>query len=847
MADAPGVRLQVSPRGVPVFHIGDSPRRGPADAEVPLLSDQDAPRGAHGNQGKGQGRSLYPPHLPVPQRRPVSPRGQSPRSPMSPGLTSCVTAEDVSQSKRPGPEFPRLSVGTHRWLRPARPISDYEDHETHDDSDGAPNRFWSVVVIAALIAATLSFLVDEGIVMAGLVRTKLSNGGWLSLMFMVVANTSICVAARLLVRTTIEAEGSGIPEIKTMLFSTAAASKPALKAYLTMKVLTVKAIALMMVVGAGLPIGKEGPFVHIAACITANLDPGFQKSKGAVSHLLLCAVAVGVGTVFSAPLGGVIFALEVMLPQVYDITAYLGCFVASVVSAVMYSALKTYTAGEAVELQPLMSTDVLPREGGECLYPLLRLSLDVILGAICGVAGGLFVRFHSLTSRSLKAWRMPAAAPVAQSSHPAPAPGGAGPALPIRAPKRTTKHDSVLIPQHNWAAEEIPVGDRRGSRHGNGGPVWQPKQKCFSGFGSLLTCLEQTWWRDLFTVGAVAALNTIMVEQLPIIGGRTQPQILSELFSKELLFASNWELSFAGPFNTLVLCFLAKWITTVLALSLPTPTGIVAPTMIIGALIGHTYVALLPEGFKNFLMDTGTGIAFTDGEKGAFAARFAIVGAAAFSAAVSSTFSVAITVFEVIALPNTLLGLSSATLVAVFVGKEISVGFFDQILLNKGLKGVPRISDSEFSRRPASTAMRRLDLHSDCLSHRASLSDMQRLLNKSPEQQFFPVVHYLRGGTEALLVGEMSRAAIQQVLDVRGAWERDLVIDFLEPSQWLQEAQSSTPLLNRMPAHVPPYTQVKDLFLLLKVKQDEQVVYVTSKGRLLGIVTREELLGKDPT
>ena len=41
----------------------------------------------------------------------------------------------------------------------------------------------------------------------------------------------------------------------------------------------------------------------------------------AVSKLLLAACAVGVGASFSAPIGGVIFALELMLPQTYDALA----------------------------------------------------------------------------------------------------------------------------------------------------------------------------------------------------------------------------------------------------------------------------------------------------------------------------------------------------------------------------------------------------------------------------------------------------------------------------------------------------------------------------------------------
>merc|ERR1719362_2016846 len=113
--------------------------------------------------------------------------------------------------------------------------------------------------------------------------------------------------------------------------------------YLSLRVLFVKALGLAMVVGAGLPIGKEGPNCHMAACIARTLDPDYYKKRESsatgqaqISKLLLAAVAVGVGASFSAPIGGVIFALELMLPQVYDNVSYIGCFAAAVIGSLCY-------------------------------------------------------------------------------------------------------------------------------------------------------------------------------------------------------------------------------------------------------------------------------------------------------------------------------------------------------------------------------------------------------------------------------------------------------------------------------------------------------------------------------
>merc|ERR1712232_376443 len=112
--------------------------------------------------------------------------------------------------------------------------------------------------------------------------------------------------------------------------------------------------------------------------------------------------------------------------------------------------------------------------------------------------------------------------------------------------------------------------------------------------------------------------------------------------------------------------------------------------MIIGALIGHVYYSLIPLSVQDMLLGPTDD---TEGMRSAFMARCAIVGAAAFCAAVTRAFSVAITVFEVLALQNSVLPLSSASLMAIFVANEIDPGgFFDHILLAKGFAGVPVIT-----------------------------------------------------------------------------------------------------------------------------------------------------------
>ncbi|VDP17523.1 unnamed protein product [Heligmosomoides polygyrus] len=105
--------------------------------------------------------------------------------------------------------------------------------------------------------------------------------------------------------------GSGIPEMKTILRGFI------LKEYLSFRTLISKMIGLTLSLGSGLPLGKEGPFVHVASALASQLSRFMTRVEGAYenesrSHELLAAgCAVGVACTFSTPIGGVLFSIEV--------------------------------------------------------------------------------------------------------------------------------------------------------------------------------------------------------------------------------------------------------------------------------------------------------------------------------------------------------------------------------------------------------------------------------------------------------------------------------------------------------------------------------------------------------
>jgi len=100
---------------------------------------------------------------------------------------------------------------------------------------------------------------------------------------------------------------SGIPEIKTIL------SGFIIRGYLGKWTLVIKSICMMLAVSGGLNLGKEGPLVHVACCIgniLAHLFPKYGRNEAKKREILSAASAAGVSVAFGAPIGGVLFSLE---------------------------------------------------------------------------------------------------------------------------------------------------------------------------------------------------------------------------------------------------------------------------------------------------------------------------------------------------------------------------------------------------------------------------------------------------------------------------------------------------------------------------------------------------------
>uniref|UniRef100_A0A8C3STE0 Chloride voltage-gated channel 1 n=1 Tax=Chelydra serpentina TaxID=8475 RepID=A0A8C3STE0_CHESE len=182
-----------------------------------------------------------------------------------------------------------------------------------------------------------------------------------------------------------QAVGSGIPELKTIMRGVV------LKEYLTLKAFVAKVVGLTAGLGSGMPIGKEGPFVHIASICAAVLSKfmsifcGVYEQPYYYTDVLTVGCAVGVGCCFGTPLGGVLFSIEVTSTY-FAVRNYWRGFFAATFSAFIFRVLAVWNK-DAVTITALFRTNFRM----DFPFDLQELPAFAVIGICCGFLGAFFV------------------------------------------------------------------------------------------------------------------------------------------------------------------------------------------------------------------------------------------------------------------------------------------------------------------------------------------------------------------------------------------------------------------------------------------------------------------------
>lgn len=184
------------------------------------------------------------------------------------------------------------------------------------------------------------------------------------------------------------AAGSGVAEVKVIN------SGFVLHGYLGFKTLVIKTIALVFSVSSGLSLGKEGPYVHIGACvgnIACRLFSKYNDNDGKRREVLSASAASGVAVAFGAPIGGVLFSLE-EVSYYFPPKTLFRTFFCCIAAALSLKFLNPYGTGKIVLFQVRYVTD----------WEIFEIVVFALLGVLGGAAGALFIKASSLWAKSFR-------------------------------------------------------------------------------------------------------------------------------------------------------------------------------------------------------------------------------------------------------------------------------------------------------------------------------------------------------------------------------------------------------------------------------------------------------------
>ncbi|HEX4403235.1 MAG TPA: chloride channel protein [Polyangia bacterium] len=105
-----------------------------------------------------------------------------------------------------------------------------------------------------------------------------------------------------------EAKGHGVPEVMDAIYYNKGAIRPVVAA--------VKALASAISIGSGGSVGREGPIIQIGAAFGSWAGRSARVSRWQIATLVAAGGGAGIAATFNTPIGGVLFAVEILLHEV---------------------------------------------------------------------------------------------------------------------------------------------------------------------------------------------------------------------------------------------------------------------------------------------------------------------------------------------------------------------------------------------------------------------------------------------------------------------------------------------------------------------------------------------------
>jgi CIC family chloride channel protein len=171
-----------------------------------------------------------------------------------------------------------------------------------------------------------------------------------------------------------EAKGHGVPEVIEAVFYRRGVIRPIVS--------VIKVLASALSIGSGGSIGREGPIIQIGSSFGSTIGQLLRLSTWQKVTLIAAGAGGGIAATFNTPFGGVLFALEIVMPELSART---------LVPVVTATATATYIGRLFFGPHPSFFIPALETTYFRLTDPMVLLAYAG-LGAITGLVSVLFIR-----------------------------------------------------------------------------------------------------------------------------------------------------------------------------------------------------------------------------------------------------------------------------------------------------------------------------------------------------------------------------------------------------------------------------------------------------------------------
>ena len=171
-----------------------------------------------------------------------------------------------------------------------------------------------------------------------------------------------------------EAKGHGVPEVMDAIYYSKGKIRPIVAA--------IKSVASALSIGSGGSVGREGPIIQIGSSFGSTISQILKISIWQRVTLIAAGAGAGIAATFNTPVGGVLFAVEILLHEVS---------VRTLVPVAISTATATYVARAFFGAHPSFIIPQLEKTYFHLMNPWVLISY-IGLGLLMGLVSALYIK-----------------------------------------------------------------------------------------------------------------------------------------------------------------------------------------------------------------------------------------------------------------------------------------------------------------------------------------------------------------------------------------------------------------------------------------------------------------------